>query len=159
MGLDCTAYSDITRVPDKEHDADGVPIDDRVQADVHPHFTEQALGLINGAVYSYADAMGFRAGSYGSYNQWRRELAGIAGYTPEALWEGQVPDDVPFASLVNFSDCEGVIGPVVSKRLLTEFETFDSIASEQMSSYDYEKYKTWTKAFRMAANNGFVDFH
>ena len=121
------------------------------------------------AVYSYADNMRFRAGSYSGYNAWRNELAKLAGY-PEIEYEswGRTEKGFdggafkassgPFLELIKFSDCEGVIGTAVSKKLSKDFADFDQKAAE-IGGLFYELYTEWKQAFEMASDGGFVNFN
>lgn len=181
MGLDITAYEGISKLP-CHFNADGEPIDAETgeeldwntyfQAHINSDFPKQAEGLEHQAVYSFSRSEGFRAGSYSGYNQWRERLAELAGY-PAAdyakygettkrhdagAWKA---DEGPFHALINFSDCEGVIGPVVSAKLAKDFADFQDRADAVMDHDGYwrEKYASWRMAFEMAAKNGAVSFH
>ena len=154
MGLDISYYRGLKRVGDVNED--GEYFDGQTEIYVNPDFPTQADGLTNG-LYEYADGDGFRAGGYGGYNGWRRWLAELAGYDDADAWEGLVPEAAPFLPLVNFSDCEGVIGPVTSKRLAADFQAF---ADKLKGDISYiEKYRAWQIAFETAADNGAVCFH
>jgi hypothetical protein len=156
MGLDITAYRGLRRVEcdDTEYGCD------HLQPYDNPDFPGRMAGLEEGH-YEAADSFGFRAGSYSGYNQWREGLATLAGLpSPREVWEN--PDAYagkPFVELVNFSDCEGTIGPVVSAKLARDFAEWDDRAKAQMDDYEYGRYAGWRRAFKLAANNGAVDFH
>jgi hypothetical protein len=64
----------------------------------------------------------------------------------------------PFYELINFSDCEGIIGPEVSTKLYNDFVKFEVVAKNE-EEYFYRKYKDWMKAFKVASNKGVVSFH
>lgn len=113
----------------------------------------------------------FRAGSYGIYNQWRRWLASVGGWEPRPVrnpfgpglelnpcagpWAGEPG---PFAELINFSDCEGIIGPTFAGKLLLDFERFDE-AARPGGGYSYDLYVSFREGFRTAAEqNGLVRF-
>lgn len=57
------------------------------------------------------------------------------------------------------SDCEGVIGPEVSAKLVKDFADFDERAKTRGGKYFYALYCDWRKAFEMAADGGAVSFH
>ena len=114
-----------------------------------------------------------RAGSYTSYNDWKEELAELAGYTPK-LYE-QLPgfastsvlshqqgavDDTPglFHELIVFSDCEGIINAEVCKKLYNDFVECDADAKEFSDDYFYAKYCEWKKCFEFASHDGAVVF-
>lgn len=158
MGLDISAYRQLVMVENPELDADGSPIDwdGKFQAFTSDEFASQAEGIIDRAVYTYADSMGFRAGSYGGYNGWRNELAKLAGYvSADAVWAA-CPMEGPFVELINFSDCEGVIGPKVAAKLAKDFAEYQA----KITGDDYfaERYALFKAAFEMASDNGAVAF-
>jgi hypothetical protein len=166
MGLDITAYSKLTKVPHAVED-DG---EDYLQVYANPHFPGRAKGLEDGAYYSFDASMGFRAGSYSGYHNWREQLARMAGYAPVPYsMFGDDPqlshqagafevESGPFWELICFSDCEGTIGPVVSAKLLQDFRDYDEVAKKLDENF-YAKYSRFTEAFAMAADGGAVDFH
>lgn len=176
MGLDISAYKGIEKV-DCVFDEDGDPIDPstRQYVDydarvyVNPDFPGREEGVEDKGVYRAKESMGFRAGGYSGYNAWREQLAQLAGY-PAAEYtqwgRTQMRYDAgawaatrgPFWELINFSDCEGVIGPVVSAKLAKDFQEFDERARAIGGSF-YDKYQEWREAFEMAAENGMVRFH
>lgn len=172
MGLDISVFCDIKKIepqPSREYYGDGAYLDQ------HPYFKKQADGIESGW-YSYESSYGFRAGSYGGYNQWRESLASLVGLSPEEIWQSADKfDGKPFVELINFPDCEGVIGPQTSAKLLKDFKDFEDKAKEVrmygdtdeegkpldewMLNYFYNKYQEWMKAFELASNNGAVSFH
>lgn len=176
MGLAITAYKGLTKI-DCVFDADREPIDPETReaidydfmSYVNPDFPERAEGIESRVVYKADDSVSFRAGSYGRYNAWREELAKLAGY-PAVAYEryGQTSmrHDAgawaalsgPFHELINFSDCEGVIGPVVSAKLAQDFADFQEKADSHNDEYFRSRYANWRQAFEMAAINGAVDF-
>lgn len=178
MGLDITAYSKLEKL-DCVFDADGEPInpvtrepvEGYFQAHISRDFPKQGDGLTDRAVYSYEKSEGFRAGSYSGYNAWRERLAELAGYPAEpserdgkglrhdeGAWSAK---GGPFHELINFSDCEGDIGPVISAKLAKDFADFQDRADAIMDHDGYwrDKYASWRRAFEMAAQNGAVSFH
>lgn len=170
MGLDITACRRAKRVGDNDHDTLGGNLEN---AYINPDFSAQADGLTSG-LFEIDDPIDFRAGSYGGYNRWREELARLAGY-PEtyhessygpprmlcaaACWSGATG---PFSELINFSDAEGVIGPVTAGNLARDFAEWDARARAHQSGLEewfYEAYCQWRRAFELAADGGFVQFH
>ena len=162
MGLDITAYRQLTPAPDGVIvDESGYPEDyktyELIRASTleygEEHFPGRAEGVAAG-LYAFTDSFRFRAGSYGGYNAWRSQLAELGGVTEKnGLDKGK-----PFAELVWFSDCGGIIGPVVAAKLLKDFQEHLPQA-EKIGSYFLENYKNWLKAFEFAADGGAVDFH
>jgi hypothetical protein len=158
MGLDITAYSRLKPAPDAEVNEDGYPVNwgDFVQIRENPDFPGRAKGLTNRAIYKVGESFGFRAGSYSGYNEWRSQLADLTG-KPEATY--RLDSKGPFAELICFSDCEGVIGPEVSKKLAKDFADWEDRARKSGDEYFFSKYQEWKRAFEMASQNGAVDFH
>ena len=157
MGLDITAYSKLTFVcmPDESYEES----DDEIQVRENPHFPGRLAGLYDKGVYSLADSeeYDFRAGSYGGYNRWREVLdlarKGLPSYA--------------FEEIIEFSDCEGTIGPSVSLKLRDDFVRYAEqvkakvreLVPDDRGEYWIEKYEDWTKAFTLAADGGCVIFH
>jgi hypothetical protein len=159
MGLDITAYKNLKVVENPELDEDGYPLN--YDTEWIPggsmdwsekHFPGRGEGIDSKKVYSWEESFRFRAGSYSGYNWWRRKLE-------------QFANGNDFQELINFADNEGVIGPVVSKKLLKDFADHEEQAQEYSKAlgvdgeYWIEKYYQWKSAFEMAAENGAVDFH
>lgn len=153
MGLDISAYrmlqgpiKGINEDEDEKH----------VCIRVEEAFVERADGLREG--YYLGDrTFGFRAGSYSGYNHWRNQLAEVAGYgSDEGCWESK---SGPFWELINFSDCQGVIGPITSAKLAADFANYQAKAEAYGDEYFLHCYNNWRKAFEIAAGHGAVIFH
>ena len=170
MGLDITAHKNLIKVVgDNLFDEDGElnDWDNHFQLHINPHYPDRASDISDGCVYSSGESLGFRAGSYGGYNGWREELARLAGYEfvkgesdrhgfSRGAWNS---GEGPFWEIINFSDCGGVIGSEVSKKLLKDFCDFEEKAEGHESDNFKRLYKEWRGAFELASNNGCVDFH
>lgn len=177
MGLDITAYRNLTKI-DAVFDAGGEPIDPKTRESIdydfhaylNPDFPGRADDIEDRAIYSAQDSMGLRAGSYGGYNRWRERLAELAGYPAGdyeqygrirqsfcvPCWNGE---EGPFSELINFSDCEGVIGSSVSAKLAKDFADFQEAADQIQDDLFRSQYAKWRAAFEMAADAGAVHFH
>jgi hypothetical protein len=113
-------------------------------------------------VYEYDFCGSFRVGSYSGYNHWREELAKGGGYPKyadsyaEGAWNHY--DNGPFWELINFSDCEGFIGPKTSLKLFKDFEKYEK-EFEPHNEYFKKIYDNFKEAFKVASENGVVDFH
>lgn len=177
MGLDILAYSELKKL-DCVFNADGEPIDPVTREDIeypyfqayiNEHFTDHAKGLEDGACYGFKNKLHLHAGSYGGYNNWRENLAKIAGY-PAAPQEYNsrvhmrhdegafVAGQGPFFELIYFSDCEGVINSEISAKLAKDFADFQEKSDSEGDEYWREKYSRWREVFELASNNGAVNF-
>lgn len=170
-GLDITAYEKLTVVVAPKLDEYGEPLADN-QVRLEPvKAPERFAGLQAGAVYQFGSAFGFRAGSYSGYNAWRNELAKLAG-NAQTIYKGVDGKSAlrydatvwnkkrgPFWELIDFSDSEGVIGPVVCKRVHRDFVAFEAAAAVHPDPDFRSAYIDWAKAFAMCANDGAVVFH
>lgn len=175
MGLDITAYRnlgptdiDVTTYEEFEEHDDGAMIfvPEQTLNSVENHWPGRTEGLTAG-VHTYADCHCFRAGSYGGYNAWRDDLARYAGYgSAGAVWNGDV-DATAFLELINFTDCDGIIGPVVAAKLAVDFTENEEVIRAKVTAerddhdaaYWMQRYDNWKIAFEMAAQGGMVEFH
>lgn len=187
MGLDISAYSNLRFSEDQNGENY-----DMVRIWENPHFPDHCeLEEGNWEETLETRAHGFRAGSYSGYSQFRHVLTQCTlGVKADDIWEDEESyRNKPFFELVNFSDCEGCIGPSVSAELYQDFKdnrerfirnlnqeidftkvTEDPLALEpefilnlELSAEDIEwyieKYDDWTLAFELAKDNGVVQFH
>lgn len=155
MGLDIVALREVQWHP---------PADDwdyHVFRSAHPnpYFADRADGLKDG-LYSFTSDYSFRAGSYGGYNRWREWLSALAlGVAPEKVWNDyETWVGSPFVELIDFSDCEGLIGPKTSEKLAQDFETFLAVAERDRDDYYLTTYRHFANAFGMASHDGLVQF-
>jgi hypothetical protein len=165
MGLDITAYRKLTKTDTAELESDGYPKDylkfwrARLVTGTEEEFPGRTEGVEQDAVYSFAERLSFRAGSYGGYNDWRNDLAKVAGHeSAKAAWDNPPPAGSPFWELINFFDNEGVIGPIVAAKLAQDFAEYRTKA-KAIGGYFFDRYCQWQKAFEMAADGGAVNFH
>ena len=177
MGLDITAYAKVElKAADLQREAAWYLVDELYDQGIRtvaiydsPEFTERAAPLVAPAaglcnVYAIDGEMfEFRAGSYrghGHFRRWLCTLAGIAA--PEEQWAH--PDKyapLPFHELVNFSDCEGVIGSVACAELAKDFAAYQKQADAYNggdAEYWQRVYSDWRKAFELAQHGGVVVF-
>lgn len=182
MGLDITAYSKLKTV-----DSEFLKIRERIPGvfgklgeEVY-EFTKSMVDSPNnwiqdmepGTCYQSKDTVefDFRAGSYGGYNDYRNKLSECflnvqsnEVWTNERRYEGK-----PFYEQINFSDCEGFIGPKVSAKLHEDYkrgrDQWYEFLKELYAGDDEEIkwgmaiYDNWTKAFGIASDEGLVWFH
>lgn len=180
MGVDISAYKNLTRI-DCKLDSNNDPADEKILEAVedgdyiqpykNPDFPGRADEIQDQNVYSYEDSANFFSASYGYYGKLRDTLAEIAGYALEEYkdsfggvspshcmecWRGGTG---PFSELINFSDCEGIIGRKVSKKLLNDFNDFQEKAEKLNNGHFMAFYNGMKSAFEMASDDGIVDFH
>jgi len=73
----------------------------------------------------------------------------------------------PFYEILNFSDCEGIIGPEICKKLYEDFVNFDNKAKTYSKANNqyylnnnfYDLYLKFKEAFKVTSDNGIVSFH
>lgn len=179
MGLDITVYKSfrpataeelaLYNAQPEDERSDWASDNDFDEPYINPHFPGREAGLPEGLLkIDYADA-GFSAGSYGGYNQWRNQLAAMAGY--DKAWRSN-PTPGPFMELIIFADNEGVIGPEVSAKLARDFAEWqeraeayaqtlrdDDTRDDRDGDWFIRKYGEWRRAFEAASGTGYVDFH
>ncbi len=177
MGLDITAYEHLTlkkAITLKTRQADEWADEEEGENNGWVFLYDTAWrgdGLKEGWYKPEGERYRFRAGSYGGYNGWRTHLCqAMLDVSAKALWETQEHPLVatrflgkPFVELINFSDCEGVIGPRTSKKLATDFaehkDKFAATLDPKLTDFGYaESYDDWTKAFALASETGAVHF-
>lgn len=168
MGLDITAYSKTvkTDITEDEYEENWEKYDgEHERINVNPSFLERADGLENGIYQINGESYGFKSGSYIGHGMRRNHLAQIAGYPSsksrhhmdfsQGAWEAE---NGPFWEFINMSDCEGVIGPKTSAKLYEDFEKFEAVILTQEE--DFQLWcQHWKRAFELAKDSGFVDFH
>lgn len=166
MGLDVTAYQYVrpaadgegmsARWPDEPDDEAGY-----VRLYVNPDFPAHAGALRTGVYHTSGERHGFLAGSYSGYNAWRDQLARMAGYeSARAVWaQADTIAGRPFVGLINFSDCEGVIGPAVCAALAADFAAHQPQADAHPDAWFRAKYADWRRACELAADGGAVELH
>lgn len=169
MGLDVTAYSGLSRVDNPDLDEYGDPVEWRTMWLAHPekidvterNWPGRSKGIEPGAVYLFSEKVVFRAGSYMGYNSWRNSLAILAGYLDDTYVRERVSSG-PFVELIHFSDCEGIIGPVVAEKLAEDFAEYQSKVDQAPDNHIdgfHRLYADFRRAFELARDNGAVDFH
>lgn len=152
MGLDIKAYKNMKKVENAERDAfDILESDDllEIHQDIIDYTEKEFRGRTKGlqsGVYEYTESDGFRAGGYIGYTLFRQKLEKIVSNSQ--LYE-----------FLMFSDCEGYIGSVVSKKLVNDFKDLELTAKEELDENDFETFKNFRNAFELASENGCVEFN
>jgi|ERR1043165_53304 hypothetical protein len=162
MGLDIIYCSKLTpAVGNEAFDSTGELGEEWRQIYVNPDFPGRAAGLKHQHAYKADTEEYFRAGSYSGYNAWRECLAVLAGYPDgdrghaSSAWQ---MTGGPFWELINFSDCEGTIGPAMSSKLAQDFAEFQDKADQHEDEWFKKLYGKWRVAFETAADGGCVIF-
>lgn len=179
MGLDISYVSRINFERRREPDFEEI---DQNSVFLYPNdsLLDQSEGIKGGEYVCEGIHGSFRAGSYSGYSSWRRTLAKMIGWEIEDLWQhvgtlvqrnenlndvlnesDELKVDIPFVELLNFSDCEGFIGPKTSAKLYLDFLEWDEKAKVNdpfKGGYFYETYQEWTEAFKVASDGGCVIF-
>lgn len=179
MGLDISSFRAVVRLDNPTLNEDEEPIDpetgdwmkNAVRVYENTDFPGRASPLLDGH-YTFAEAGGGPSMAYGYYNRWREELARMAGYEAKSVTLFGVAEvkhaagawaatGGPFWELINFSDCEGVIGPNASAKLAKDFADFSerALAFQSKVHRFYEIYLEFREVFEFAKDGGFVDFH
>lgn len=176
MGLNITAYSKVTLVRaigvkqfDDDKGARGL-----AERDSHTFLYQdgerpQSDGMTDGVYSTYGKCFKFDAGSYGGYGAWRNELAEtMLGKSAKDVWamcamsvtamKSAAEKPLPFLELINFSDCEGFIGPETCAKLSADFANNQKKANGGSKQFR-KTYAQWRKAFAIASGGGVVKFH
>ena len=158
MGLDITAYSqlkDTGRPFDWDTDEGNAYISGNI-----PDFAKRCVEFTPRNAFEYEDTLYARIGAYSYYGAWREKLAKLAGYSP--LTEGHRPysagawaaTEGPFWELIDFTDCDGVLGTAVRQKLAEDFANYEASArllGDEDFLYTYRQFKA---AIEFASDGG-----
>lgn len=174
MGLDVAAYKNLTVVatcdPSDEERYDELR-GRHTRFYVNPAFPGRE-GCIREHTFYDGDYIDGPSMAYSYYSRWREQLAELVGAEPKEYlhmngftrtsrcvdyWFNDKQG--PFAEQINFSDCEGVIGPVVMTKLAKDYAEWDKRASTHGDQWLYDIYRKFHNCF--AQNEGLcaVEFH
>jgi hypothetical protein len=162
VGLSVTAYSNVKiaeSLPPLD-ERDDWEYDSFVKTNTQ-EFLDSAPSLGDGLLLDIRNSTShtWHAGSYRGYNIFRRLLTNLVGYEPEEAWhDPEVYTTFYFYELVNFSDYEGTIDSIASKRLLYAFISFRREFYNENPGWSY-MYDEWIKGLTLAADNGILHFH
>jgi hypothetical protein len=156
MGLDIVAYSNLQESETDE----GI----RIQMDEF----KRNLDLKEGWYDNDGD-FHFRAGSYSGYNHWRDTLCrAIHGIEATSLWANAKKfEGKDFFELINFSDCDGQMGPEVSEKLYQDFanplnrkKLLDYLKENKILDDDFYEanYDDFMNAFDVSRKSGVLCF-
>lgn len=162
MGLDIAVVPALGERVEIDHD-DPDDAYNRGLVHVHnPDFKGREAPLTEGWYEPVGDgAYGFRAGSYGGYNAYRAALSLMAhGVDPDTIWaDREAWKGKPFYEQIDFSDCEGTLGPGVCAKLALDYDDHVGKAAVAWAGEDdgmLRRYKMWQEAFKRAAGTGVV---
>lgn len=145
MGLDIVAYTYLTP-------ASGTG-EDFLTFEPDPDFPNRADEFRTDQFYDYKSETWFSMGSYTAYGQFRTELAEKLAKIPEGeYYEGRKG---PFWQMINFSDCDGVLGTESCQRLMADFQEY---ASRKHLITDQDRYNKMQQAVTLGAQGGCVVF-
>ena len=173
MGLDVHAFNKVRIAENQTFDADGEPLageNCRVTYE-NPDFPGRC-DEFPGRTVVFVDGKHISpfGRSYSGYNQWRNQLAELAGYplTKYDGYGGNVSESYAagawvvvhgaFWEMINFSDAEGCIGTAVCKKLAADFAEFQEKANAHPDEYFRQCYAEMRQSFEHGADNGFVEF-
>jgi hypothetical protein len=162
MGLDISAVQVVEFARERMDDDDWGDAESPLPLIRNQDVPDRGDGLADGLYRRGGESMSFRAGSYSGYNLWRAWLCKAAlGVSQEEVWRGgdTAFAGKPFVELINFSDCEGFIGPKTSAKLALDFAEHEARILKGADPYNADRYRKWRQAFEMAAGNGAVKFH
>lgn len=178
MGIDITAYRKINLCSCPFNlDEDGEPtcddgyewVSDKARLYLNDSFPGRADEITDGGYYSHEDADHCLSMGYIGYGAFRLQLAKLAGY-PVATEGSRTGEDVgawladggPFWEIINFSDCEGVIGAKVAAKLANDFADFQVAADACIAQWGPRKFSEIYNRLRagveMAADGGALKF-
>lgn len=142
-------------VKDLEYEGEG----EAFRVKINPHFSSHDH-LTDGIYVCEGRMIEFNSGSYGTYGGFRRDLCLLAhGVEPKIVWENpEMYETGDFYGLINFSDCEGAIGPTTAGKLYWDFKRHREAYLLQSNEWDAEIYDYWMKAMEYASNDGLLIF-
>lgn len=160
MGLDVFAIEKAVRIGEYDGDLEQLSEEANVvRVKINESFSSHDH-LTDGVYRWEGRSIDFRAGSYESYGGFRTDLCVMAhGVFPNVVWANlEIYEKGDFYELINFSDCEGVIGPSAAQKLSSDFKKYRDRYCEESNTWDCEKYDTWIEALEIASNDGMLIF-
>lgn len=165
MGLDITCHEKISLIRSMSLMEYRATNDDDNEETTYLYGCGTTDGIPDGFYRVSGNKYGFRAGSYGGYNEWRANLARMLGTTDRQIWRNPRPG--AFVELIDFSDCEGFLGPKACAKLASDFAQYREMAVEFSKTFEIEeegvyflrKYDEWARGFEVAGQGGCVHFH
>lgn len=184
MGLDITYYK-LGKLVEVEEGIEAYSQEfydkygDLLHIDEMESYTEQTDSLDEG-YYEIDRLGGFRAGSYSGYSWYRTALRRLSLMVMKKNKElSEKYDEDAFEQQLDFSDCEGIIGPFTSVELFNTYSDFEKPIIHdiiKMAKYGVDEsiyetytkdelghfvalYREWKMAFEKTSGIGVVYFH
>ena len=135
MGLDISSFRRAVPVSPEEQEQVNAAEDPRNLAYdlgahipyIHPTWPERFAPLQPDIAYR-DDAGPDWSASYGGYGVFRRDLALLVGVVDLDAWWRDPNPETPFFELLDFSDCEGAIGPEACAAIARDFAEWQARA-------------------------------
>jgi hypothetical protein len=162
MGLDIIAYSGVEPVLGSSLDSKNFDTDKYIYIDdlsgQNKAFPHRADDITSYSFYTFDKSYSFRAGSSSTYTEWRSHLLDFSAA------KGR-----DFEELIEFSDCEGVLGTAVCKKLYDDFvrnqseiQTFYNLTFKDhppfLNTIGMSTYLGFMTAFGVAKDDGLLIF-
>jgi hypothetical protein len=134
----------------------------RKHAEYSMHTQDMEEGTYYETSESKSESISF---SYGGYNGFRNEISlALIGAPAKEVWTNeQYYKESPAYKLINFSDCEGLFGPTVSKeiheQLVANRDKYAEYIGEREEVYPLSTYDKLIKIFELGADEGIIMFH
>ena len=162
MGLYIIAVNKIKKIANfSENWENLVDIDDKKLIRVKINNLFSSHDHLESGIYVYeGEEMELSCGAYSSYSNFRNTLSNIAhNIDSTEIWNNyEMFKGEAFYELINFSDCDGVIGPTSSTRLLSDFKRYKEDFFKISNEWDCEYYEDWIKILEIASNDGMLVF-
>lgn len=156
MGLDISFYASVKVDPNPPADTD----EQRIVSN-NDSFAARAAPFKEGDHFTTDGTTARYSSAYSSYSRVRDILCRkILGMPAEDLWKDKVKRDEPgFAEMVNFTDCDGFMGPEACARVSAALATLpeDWIAAQE--DWDQQCIRRLVAGFAVAANGGCAEYH
>lgn len=162
MGLDISVYEVATLTPEHEHNEQCWEQGHVRACLLTPSMARSLRGLEAERCYEVSGySFSFRAGSYSGYGAFREALCEAAhGIDVREIWADPEPwSNCEFFELLNFSDCDGTIGPDAAADLAKDFTALRERIYPLLDEIDQSRYDDWERATTLAAGAGLIEFH
>lgn len=115
----------------------------------NPRFPNASDHIPDRSVWNYTEKVHVISTMHSHYTQWREQLTRLVGHTPGRPG--------PFRELLDWSDCEGTLGPITCAKLAQDFKAMDHFAAYEDADFFFI-YRNMRHAFEAAADQGAVTF-